>query len=178
MARMGKLQGSVVQSRIIGVPNSIKRLKLFKKELGKGAQLGVVKALERLRKEVRKVTPIDTGLLRESIQIAITGSGLDTQGMLYCDDRTDYAIYVHEDLTKWHAPPTGAKFMQRTVWQNRAMISKMIADEARKKLKAVRGGASGRRLGGSGSGIGSIARGALGSAASAFARGMESDSNE
>jgi hypothetical protein len=140
MARMQRLQGDMVVSRVFGVPNSLKRLKQFRGELEIGCEKGMKKALEWVREKVREVTPIKTGLLRESIQISTRGKGFNIEGILYCDDSTDYAIYVHEDLTKFHAPPTGAKFMQRTVWQNRAQFSSMIVQEAKRNISYTSGG--------------------------------------
>jgi methionine synthase II (cobalamin-independent) len=45
-----------------------------------------------------------------------------------------YAIYVHEDLTKYHAPPTQAKFVEQPARQLRQEMRDMVA----KKLKQKR----------------------------------------
>ena len=44
---------------------------------------------------------------------------------------TPYAVYVHEDLTKYHAPPTQAKFVEQPFRQLRPQMVEAVA----KKLK-------------------------------------------
>ena len=135
MARPLPIKGPKVISRTIGVQASIRKLKTNKRKLEKGTEQGVKSALVFLQKESRKVTPKKRGVLRRSIQYRTKGKGFKTTGYLYCDSSAPHAIYVHEDLTKWHAPGTYAKFIQRTVWRHRATTSKIIRDRAMKELR-------------------------------------------
>jgi hypothetical protein len=45
-----------------------------------------------------------------------------------------YSVFVHEDLTKYHAPPTQAKFVEQPARQLRQEMRDMVA----KKLKQKR----------------------------------------
>lgn len=38
----------------------------------------------------------------------------------------DYAVFVHEDLSKNHLPPTCAKFLERAVRENEAAMSRAV----------------------------------------------------
>lgn len=39
-----------------------------------------------------------------------------------------YAVYVHEDLTKWHRSPTRAKFLETASAQTKERLKQMIID--------------------------------------------------
>lgn len=121
------LEGVDVQSRTFGVQASIKKLRKYRELGAKGAELGVFKATEFNKRQSVKVTPIEYGDLRKSARTQYTGSGYEKKGLITFN--TDYAIYVHEDLTKYHAPGTYAKYLQRPVWENRAITSQIIRDE-------------------------------------------------
>lgn len=58
----------------------------------------------------QKECPIDTGRLRGSAYVEQQESGDVVVEMGYAD--IEYAIYVHEDLTKEHHYPTKAKFLE------------------------------------------------------------------
>lgn len=55
--------------------------------------------------------PVDKGDLRASAFVDETGHGEHYAAQVTYNTR--YAMYVHEDLTKYHAPPTQAKFLDR-----------------------------------------------------------------
>ncbi len=137
MPRMQPLPGDLVQSKIIGVPAAIRQLRRYRDQCAKGAAKGVFIATEFLGRESQKVTPVSEkggkygppGTLKKSMETHYTGSGFDKQGMVSYN--TPYAIYVHEDMSKWHASGTYAKFLQRTAWEKRAEISAMISASAR-----------------------------------------------
>lgn len=57
--------------------------------------------------------PQDSGALRASASVVESGSGMDYAAQVQYDTR--YALYVHEDLTKHHEPPTQAKYLDRAV---------------------------------------------------------------
>lgn len=132
---MKALAGNMVQSRIIGVNATLKKLKTYRSMAEKGASLGVFKATEFLGNEANKVTPKDTGLLRKSKQTHYTGKGFEKKGMVSYN--TPYAIYVHEDLSKTHSSGTYAKFLQKTAWEKRGEMAAIIANEIRKAQQAA-----------------------------------------
>ena len=68
-------------------------------------------ALEIVLEEAQKNCPVDTGKLRDSGKI--TDSGTDYKIVF----DTDYAIYVHEDLTKHHDNGE-AKFLEKA-WRRK-----------------------------------------------------------
>lgn len=67
--------------------------------------------------------PKDTGELRASAHIVEQGSGTDYAAQVQYDTR--YALYVHEDLTKHHEPPTQAKYLDRATDEVVAMHGTM-----------------------------------------------------
>lgn len=130
-----------VVSRVTGVPASIRRLKQYAKYTAQGAEQGVKDAMAYLLEETLEVTPEDEGDLKESGGVSISGRGFNTKGTVFfggTGPAAAYAIYVHEDLTKKHAPGTYAKFLQRTAWEKRKNISYIIADRANKRLLKAR----------------------------------------
>jgi len=102
-------------------------------KIGAAAERGVKKATKYLLNKTLEVTPVDTGNLRESGQTYFIGTGFKTKGIVYFDESiAPYAIFVHEDLTKYHEPPTMAKFLQRTQWKERANLTRIIEEECAK----------------------------------------------
>lgn len=88
---------------------------------------GLKKAALTILKKSQQYVPVDTGLLKKSGQIEVTGSGMGARAaVLY---QTRYAIYVHEDLSKYHAPPTQAKFLERAVRETRGITKKLVGRE-------------------------------------------------
>jgi len=69
---------------------------------------------EEIMMEAKRITPVDTGALRATGKITTEQTLHEHRISLgFGDEATDYAIYVHEDLTKYHLPPTQAQFL----WQ-------------------------------------------------------------
>lgn len=110
------------------------------KKYGTDAYLSFAKNLyregEELIAEAKPITPIDKGTLRNSgyvedpvlepTQITVlAGFGGAAQG---------YAIYVHEDLSKYHNPPTQAKFLEDTLLQRSKGMTERIANRMNAEL--------------------------------------------
>jgi hypothetical protein len=59
----------------------------------------------------QELVPVDTGRLRNTGRVTVekVPNGFSA-AITYS---TDYAIYVHEDLTKYHKFPTQAKFLEQ-----------------------------------------------------------------
>lgn len=70
------------------------------------------------------LAPIDTGIMRGSANFKVTGKGFRT--VFWIIYPTHYAIWVHEDLTKYHAPPTQAKFVEVPLKQAAPLAAKLI----------------------------------------------------
>lgn len=130
------IPGMVVTLRVINVPEVMQAVKKKTRDMERAAKRGVKKATKFLLEETLKVTPYDTGVLYRSGATAFQDEGFRARGIVYFDDiKAPYAIYVHEDLTKYHKPPTMAKFLQRTLWKNRGRISRIIQDEIRQAMR-------------------------------------------
>jgi hypothetical protein len=121
--------GFFVTTKIKGIPASIAKLRQYKDQAARGAERGVKLATEFLGNESNKVTPKEKGDLRASKETHYTGRGFAIKGSVSYN--TPYAIYVHEDLSKYHAPGTYAKFLQRTVHEKQREVTAMIAGSVR-----------------------------------------------
>lgn len=115
----------MVFSKVRGVEASKRKLRKIVALEKKGFEEGVRLATEFILEEAIKVTPIDTGFLRSSGGYTIVGSGFNTKGFIVFS--APYAIYVHEDLSKWHASGTYAKFLERTAIERGPEASAIIA---------------------------------------------------
>jgi hypothetical protein len=136
----------VVSMKAIKGPLFKKRItEDYRKQLEKAVHRGVKEATKFLLKETLKVTPkseqgskvagrlMAPGNLRNSGHDLVIGEGAKTKGIVFFDAvQAPYAIFVHEDLSKYHKPPTIAKFLQKTQWDKRGEIAKRIADECAK----------------------------------------------
>lgn len=134
MAEM--LSRGLITSRVTGVPESLAACRGIKKQFNIGCEEGVRKACEYLLRESNKVTPIDTGFLRSTGDFFIQGKGSKAKGTLYYT--AYYAIYVHEDLTTYHAPGTYAKFLERTIKEKGRYASATITRTINSKLGKFR----------------------------------------
>jgi hypothetical protein len=128
-----KAASIVVNTRRIGLPEWFTAAKNWSKSMDLAAGRAITKAVKFLLKETLKVTPLDTGRLKSSGLYAVSSSLHNVVGIVYFDSKIcPYAIYVHEDLTKYHKPPTIAKFLQRTQWEKRGEINRIIREELSK----------------------------------------------
>lgn len=124
------MEGPRVESKLSGVSESIRTLRGYGKKLDPAMERGVHAMTEYLGEEANKVTPIKTGDLRNSQRRQYTGKGRFCRGRVTYNTR--YAIYVHEDLDKYHAPGTYAKFLQRTAFEKRGQMNKKFWEEVNK----------------------------------------------
>jgi len=125
--------GITVTVSSIGVPKYMASLKNWTPKMERAAERGVQKAVKYLLKETLVVTPELTGILKKSGATFVKKAGKETIGVVYFNDHIcPYAIYVHEDLTKYHKPPTMAKFLQKTQWRLRGELSLIIRQEIEK----------------------------------------------
>lgn len=74
--------------------------------------------------------PKDTLALVNSRQIIVTGAGLNTVVQVtYGSEEAYYALWVHEDLDKYHEPPTQAKWLERAVRETRGTCKSIVKRE-------------------------------------------------
>lgn len=70
-------------------------------------------------------TPLDTGALRASERVVGDGTSVDMT--IAIEATAPYAIYVHEDLTKYH-PIGKAKFIEDPLYANLPLIEFTIVN--------------------------------------------------
>lgn len=91
---------------------------------------------EAIMNDSRRECPVDTGILRASSlqypEVTVTPAA----ATLRLGYHTNYAVYVHERLDLYHAPPTKAKFLEDPV---RAHAPKFIQNIVQ-RIEAIIGG--------------------------------------
>lgn len=83
------------------------------------------------------IVPVDTGALKDSSIVMLperTGTGVSVS-MGYGGAARDYAVYVHENLTARHAPPTQAKFLEEPLMAASKGMAARLADDLKKALR-------------------------------------------
>lgn len=96
-------------------------------------QRGVMKAATFLKDRSQELVPVETGALRDSWYIVRTA---DKAGAMVGYDRP-YAVYVHEDLMKFHKFPTCAKFLEIPARVYAKDMQKIIADEIENSQRSL-----------------------------------------
>jgi hypothetical protein len=131
--------GNLVTTTVTGVNESLLEIKLYKRNLQKGLNEGHNDALDYLVVQVKRITPYATGELRRSVKaiksdFGFTGNKFIKRG--YIVATAAHAVYVHEDLTKYHKPPTSAKFIEKIVNdpRHKMVAASLTAAKARKYI--------------------------------------------
>lgn len=141
------MAGIVGISRVSGLPSVLRNLRNANDRIGRGVQRGLVQGGRFLLRESHKIVPVDTGVLRASSDVRNVG-GSGTKADIVVFYNTEYAVYVHEDLTKKHGqayneaygaegeklrgPDQQAKFLEKPAREKRQEILKIVVAEARK----------------------------------------------
>lgn len=122
-----------IQFQIQGLSNLQLAFDMVRFRYNRGYKIGLQRAAEFLLEESRKLAPIDTGFLRSTGHTIIKGDGFRAKASIGYS--AYYAVWVHEDLTKYHAPPTTAKFMTIPIndRKNQEKVVRMIRAEMRKR---------------------------------------------
>lgn len=84
------------------------------------------------------ITPVDTGTLRGSghVQIPeVTEAGVSVV-MGFGGAASNYAIYVHENLSSYHRPPTQAKFLERPFLAAAQGMAQRLAGDLKNRMFA------------------------------------------
>jgi len=99
-------------TKVEGVPETLARLDRHNHAIARGVENAVKAVGLFLERESMIICPIDTGVLRGgAFSRLMSGSGFDTR--VEVGYMASYAVYVHENLTNYHKPPTTAKFLER-----------------------------------------------------------------
>lgn len=85
---------------------------------------GLKRCAETLLKESQKLVPVDTGQLKASGHVEVTGVGLAAQALVVYD--APHAFIVHERLDVFHAPPTQAKYLSAAVPRVRGSMTALL----------------------------------------------------
>ena len=90
-----------------------------------------------LRKAL-KYCPKDTGALRKSGVASVSGTGWASRAVVaFGGETAHYAIYVHEDLSKYHEPPTQAKFLERAYRETKGVQTNILKRATTGKMQAI-----------------------------------------
>lgn len=129
-------------SYVTGVENVLRAIGKLKKDTGPKIEDGLTKCGEIILKKSQKYVPRETGALAETGHIEVTGKGLGARvKVVYGGEEAPYALFVHEDLSKYHEPPTCAQFLTRSVRESRGNCAKTLQREMEAKpVKVMDGG--------------------------------------
>lgn len=109
-------------------------------EINREVREGVDKELQVMMIRSLAATPIRTGALRNSAQThkARHEGGAVTGSVSYGGEGSvDYALYVHEDVTASHAPPTQAKFLETAAIETSKDMDSRMADRIQRYLRSL-----------------------------------------
>jgi len=123
--------------KIDGLGAWTRRIQLLATELPEAMGRAMKKEMQIELQEVKKVTPTDTGALRASMHVVGPepwGNHIRVGINVGADLPRHYAVYVHEDLEAFHDPPTGPKFLERTLRASRPFMGARVAKRMREEL--------------------------------------------
>jgi hypothetical protein len=85
-----------------------------------------------IQRESQKIVPVDTGFLRGSAFTRAEGKGFAC--VVSVGYEAYYAIYVHENLTNYHRPPTRAKYLESVLLEKNREINRITQNAFIKDL--------------------------------------------
>lgn len=94
---------------VTGVQRTIQAQRIMGKKDAMNIAAGLKKCGEVLLRKSQTLVPVDTGALKASGKVEVTGVGFSAKVFVSYDG--PYAIYVHENLSAYHAPPTRARYL-------------------------------------------------------------------
>lgn len=121
---------------IKGLKEGLKRIRALKKLAREAMEEVLEEGGEEILGEAVQLAPVDTGNLRGSKYHEPVKK---KKGQLVKElgFNADYAFHVHENLTAYHEPPTGAKFLERPLLKYSETLKKKLAERIYKKWKEV-----------------------------------------
>jgi HK97 gp10 family phage protein len=115
---------------VTGVENVLRAIGKAKKKTGDRIEDALEKCANVILRKSQEYVPVETGELKASGHVEKEGKGLGAKSrVVYGGDPAPYALYVHEDLEKKHAPPTCAKFLTRAVRETRGTCANILKRE-------------------------------------------------
>jgi len=118
---------------IAGVSKVLRNLKKVKKVTGSAVERGLVEGAQFLQRESMLIVPIDTSILKNSCRVVkAKGSGFTAD--IVVSYKTDYAVFVHENLTARHKEGKRAKYLEEPARTHRSRIIKIVNEEARRRI--------------------------------------------
>lgn len=110
--------------QVIGVEAVLKAFGKARKETSERIEDGLRKCANILLQASLPLVPVATGLLKGSGQVEVKGKGLNaTARVIY---EAPYAIFVHENLQAYHAPPTQARFLADAIPKVRGTMTALL----------------------------------------------------
>lgn len=115
-----------------GVDLAIRAFGKMKTEDGIRIADGLAKCGAVIYRKSQKYVPVERGYLKATGNVVTTGRGLHAVttvnygGLSVNGQDVHYAIYVHENLTATHAPPTCARFLVRAARETRGTCASII----------------------------------------------------
>lgn len=110
-----------------GVKKIQRAIRKHQHKTAEGLRRGLYKGGLFLQRESQIIVPRDTGDLAESANTRLEGSGFQVAAIV--SYRTDYALFVHEDLEARHTPGKQAKFLEQPLREKRDRIAAIVRGE-------------------------------------------------
>jgi len=85
---------------------------------------GIPKCLDAILKKSQQYVPVETGELRDSGFKEVAGTGRWATGIVGYS--APHALPVHERVELQHAPPTGAKFLERAARESKGVCTRIM----------------------------------------------------
>ena len=120
-----------VRIKVEGLSGLQRAMMAVSRKYNRGYQAGLKIALETVLASATYYCPMDTGYLRSTGYVQLTGSGFNTRG--YVGFYAEYAMYVHENVHHtFKTPGTSAKYLEKAIERHKKTVPKIIADAMRK----------------------------------------------
>jgi hypothetical protein len=126
-------QGGVFRIRLLNVKQVVRDMELEVEDVVDDMEDALPKIMKTdILVPANKICPKDTGALRRSGYVGVLRKGkwnIDAS----VGYTMEYAIYVHEILDAYHAPPTRAKWLEETYARNLAKVEKSLERELKRR---------------------------------------------
>lgn len=109
-------------------------------EINAQVRAGVNKELQVMLIRALEATPVRTGALRnsgETIKAKHQAGSVGGMVQFGGDGAVPYTLYVHEDLTAAHKPPTQAKFLETAAVETAKGMDDRMADRIQRYLRSL-----------------------------------------
>lgn len=115
---------------VTGIERVLKAISKAKKEDAIKIADGLEKCANVVLRKSQQYVPVLTGALKATGRVEVEGQGMGAEATVsYGSPEAFYALYVHEDLTKTHAPPTCAQFLTRALRETRGTCANILKRE-------------------------------------------------